>query len=128
MGLAQTIIDYLTQPRRISGVNNQYYIARKGIPLNKPIHISNLFAEKALTGSWSLYEVTQIHDDQWEQPEKIASGLTGKEAFERVRDHELQPERRRLPKKAADKIRADETFVLKQERPDTATYWRNLEI
>lgn len=142
MNLWQRISAYFSGPRSIEGIENHYYLSARD---RRAARIERMFARKNLDGRWTVFLEKQrpmlpvghyarvnifgqptglyntIRPPQ-ERPEKIATGQTLREAFDRVRRHEEEPQSLRVDLPG----RGSRALVLKQVLPETRHYWRQI--
>jgi hypothetical protein len=142
MSALQTIWNYAinslsSSPRTIIGVSNNYYYPKsfldwaskyKNNQFNSPLATERFIAKKGwLTGTWSVYEEIKRKYSKSVESIKIAANLDGKEAFDLVRNDEKSPPLWKFAGSMGYGPNANgEEMPLKQEQPDTPTYWRNL--
>jgi hypothetical protein len=154
------IFQRLFNPQRITTAANEYHLSAEfARRTGKPVLVDRVYAQKDVFGDkWSLYSVTDhplrpvahiaapggllglrgasyyVIDNRWGHPEKIADGLSLREAFDRVRAHEENAPERSLKRgqehdELLDRlgVNPDGALFLAQKKPvDDPAYWRNL--
>jgi hypothetical protein len=125
----------------IKGAFNIYYRSAADAKdrTSHPLAAESVWARKGRNESWDLYQLRHapslartLNDvsgdvalDEAPHYKKIATGLTLREAFDRVRSHEEQPAERRYGNPFVPG--SDRAMTLRQDRPEQdAAYWRNM--
>ena len=144
MNLWQRLRKRLSGPWLIEGSENRYYLPARP---EKPVRIDRMFACKGLDGRWAVFTAKErpmlpvghyakvnlfgqptglygtVMPPQ-ERREKIADGLSLREAFDRVRRHEEGPPRLQVTSSRGGR----QVLELRQNPVDSPHYWRRLAL